>query len=178
VLARIWRFLVVATLAVGIGAAALPHLDADLLSGLLGLLLICYAIAGMSRPAFLLSPRAERRIWPLAGLLNGIFTGLTGSSVVPGVPYLQALGLPSDQLIQAMGALFAASAAALFIALAALGRLTADLNLLSILAIVPALLGMRLGQYLRHKLSEARFRTLFFQALIGLGAYLAFRVLA
>lgn len=175
VLARTWPFLLTATLAVGIGAAGLPHLGSGLLSALLGLLLVCYAIVGMTRPALTLSPQAARRVWPVAGLLNGIFTGLTGSSVVPGVPYLQALGLPRDQLVQAMGALFAASAAALFLALAVLGRLTLDLNLLSLLAIVPALLGMRLGQSLRQMLSEARFRTLFFQALLVLGAWLVLR---
>ncbi len=174
-LARTWPFITAATVSVGLGAAALPRLGSGLLSSLLGVLLICYGATGLSRALPPLPRRAEAWLGPLAGITNGVFTGLTGSAVVPGVAYLESIGLPRDQLVQAMGVLFAASTAALALALAVLGRLTLDLNILSVLAVAPALLGMRVGQSLRQRLSEARFRAIFFHSLLVLGAWLALR---
>jgi uncharacterized membrane protein YfcA len=102
---------------------------------------------------------------------------MTGSFVVPGVPYLQTLGLPRDMLIQAMGALFTLSTAALGLALAGRGLLSTDLGLQSVAAIPPALLGMVLGRWLRGRLSEAAFRKVFFAALLVLGFYIIARSL-
>ena len=51
------------------------------------------------------------------GGVNGILTGLTGTFVVPGVPYLQALGLDRMALVQAMGILFTVSTIALAVSL-------------------------------------------------------------
>jgi uncharacterized membrane protein YfcA len=102
---------------------------------------------------------------------------MTGSFVVPGVPYLQAIGLPRDMLIQAMGMLFVLSTAALGLALAGRGLLSAELGLQSMAAIPPALVGMALGRWLRVRLPEARFRKVFFVALLLLGLYIVARSL-
>ncbi len=51
------------------------------------------------------------------GAANGIFTGMTGALSMPGVLYLQALGLSRDMLVQAMGILFLLSNVGLAIAL-------------------------------------------------------------
>ncbi len=109
------------------------------------------------------------------GCANGVLTGLTGSFVVPGVPYLQALGLPRDMLVQAMGALFTLSTAALGLALAGRGLVGAGLGAVSVLAIVPAVLGMILGRRLRARLSETAFRRAFFAGLMALGLYIVAR---
>jgi len=63
--------------------------------------------------------------------VNGILTGMTGSFVIPGVMFLQAIGLPRDTLIQAMGMLFTASTLALAIALQGNRLLTVELGSLS-----------------------------------------------
>ena len=53
----------------------------------------------------------------MIGGINGVLTGMTGSFVVPGVLYLQALALPRDAFIQAMGILFTISTVALAVSL-------------------------------------------------------------
>ena len=58
-------------------------------------------------------------------------------------------------------------------ALGGSGLLGAELGLLSAAALLPALLGMALGQAIRRRLPEARFRRVFFLALMLLGGYLA-----
>ena len=175
ILRRTWPFLLLATTAVWFGAEALTTVDAHVLTGLLGLLLIAYA--GSSLAGMRLSLDPGRRAWvgPAAGAVKGVLTGMTGSFVVPGVLYLQAIGLPRDMLIQAMGILFTLSTAALAVALGGRNVLGADLPAVSALAVVPALLGMALGRRVRAELSEALFRRVFFAAILVLGGCILVR---
>ncbi len=169
-LSRLWPFLALAMVTVWIGALALTRVDLRLLSALLGGLLIAYAALNLAgwRPAI----AARREMWagPLAGAVNGVLTGMTGSFVVPGVLYLQAIGLQRDPLIQAMGMLFSASTLALAVALTGNNLISAELGGLSLAALLPAALGMAFGQRIRRRLPEARFRRVFFIALTLLGA--------
>ena len=172
ILRRIWPFLAMATLAIWLGAEALSRVELHLLSALLGLLLIVYAVVSLAGLHFSLDDRQARWAGPLIGAVNGVLTGMTGTFVVPGVMYLQALGLPRDQLVQAMGMLFLASTLALGVALQGQGFLSLELGGLSTAGLVPALVGMALGQRLRRRLSETVFRRVFFAALLILGAYI------
>jgi uncharacterized membrane protein YfcA len=169
---RLWPFLATATVTVWIGVAALARLDTSLLTALLGAQLVTYSLASLHGIRLTIPPRHERWSGPLVGSVNGVLTGMTGSSVVPGVMFLQAIGLPRDVLIQAMGILFAASTLALAAALRQANLLTADHAVLSSAAVLPAIAGMIAGRWVRKGLSEQRFRTVFFIALLALGAYL------
>lgn len=171
-LRRLWPFLLTATATVWIGAAALTRVDLDLLSALLGLLLVIYAVVNLAgiRPA--IGARAEFWTGPLSGAVNGVLTGMTGSFVMPGVMYLQAIGLPRDLLVQAMGLLFTASTIALAAALGGNGLLDANLGAISVLATIPAVIGMVFGRRIRTGLSEPAFRRVFFLALLVLGIYI------
>jgi hypothetical protein len=88
------------------------------------------------------------------------------------VLYLQSLGLPREAFIQAMGVLFGTSVTALAAALGNRQLLSIDLALLSAGAVPPALIGMGLGQLVRRRLSEEGFRTIFFTALLLIGAHI------
>lgn len=172
ILRRIWPFLLMATATVWIGATALTRLDLSLLSGLLGALLVAYA--GVNLTGVRLSISAQQEVWagPILGIANGVLTGMTGSFVVPGVMFLQAIGLSRDMLVQAMGMLFMASTIALALALQGNNLLTTQLNIVSVAALLPAILGMIVGQRIRQRLSEARFRKVFFIAILLLGGYI------
>ena len=171
-LERTWPFLAAATLTVWLGALALTRVDLALLSALLGALLVIYSALSLAGLRLAVAPGREAWLGPLAGAANGVLTGMTGSFVVPGVLYLQALGLSRDLLIQAMGLLFTLSTLALAAALGGTGLLTPDLGLWSAAVVAPALLGMALGQRLRRALPEEPFRRVFFAALLLLGVYI------
>jgi len=175
-LRRLGLLLAVTTAAIWGGVVLLKELDAAA-SAALGVLLCLYSGISLATPQAPPPGRHEGWLSPLVGLVNGLLTGLTGSFVVPGVLYLQALGLPRDALVQAMGILFTVSTLALGVALAGNRLLPAEFGLLSAAALAPALLGMLAGQRIRRRLSEARFRKALFVALFGLGLYIVYRSL-
>lgn len=171
-LIRIWPFLLMATLMVWLGGLLLIEIDLTLLSMLLGGLLIVYSVVNLAGFSFTLSRQQEVWAGPLLGALNGILTGMTGSFVIPGVMFLQAIGLSRDVLIQAMGMLFTASTIALAVSLQENNLLSAELGIYSALALIPAIIGMVLGQKVRNKLSEQLFKRFLFISLLLLGAYI------
>ena len=172
VLRRLWPFLLTATVTVWLGATALTRVDVAWLSALLGALLVVYSTANLAGLRCAITARREAWVGPLAGAANGILTGMTGSFVVPGVLFLQALGLSREALIQAMGMLFTASTLALAVALRGHGFLDVELGVLSAVAVFPAVIGMALGRRLRQRLPEPRFRQVFFVSLLLLGVYI------
>jgi len=169
---RIWPFLLMATITIWLGARTLIAVDLDKLSALLGLLLVAYAVISLGGVKMSINSAMERWTGPLFGIVNGLLTGMTGSFVVPGVMYLQAIGLSRDQLVQAMGMLFTLSTAALAVALQGHDIITGELGAVSTAAVIPAVIGMIIGQRVRQRLSEARFRKVFFSAILLLGLYI------
>ncbi len=169
---RIWPFLLMATVSVWFGALALTRSNLALLAILLGILLIIYSIVNLCGLTFTVKKNHEVWVGPLMGTINGIFAGMTGSSVVPGVMFLQAINLSRDALIQAMGMLFALSILALAVALGRSNFLTVELGAISAIAVLPALAGMVFGQKIRQRLPERRFRKVFFISLLALGLYI------
>ncbi|MCC5884269.1 MAG: sulfite exporter TauE/SafE family protein [Halomonas sp.] len=178
ILRRLWPFLVASVVTVWLGVGILARVDVRWLSGLLGLLIVFYALAGLFSLGLGKLVSRGRHAAPINGALTGLLTGMTGSSVFPGVAYLQSLGLPRDMLIQAMGVLFVVTTMALGLSMGGQRLLSLELGLLSLGAVVPALVGMQLGQRLRRRLSETTFRRVFLSGLLAMGAYLLLRSLA
>jgi hypothetical protein len=113
----------------------------------------------------------------VVGLTTGLVTGGTGVLVIPAVPYLQALGLEKDELVQALGLSFTVSTLALAAGLALRGAFHLDDLASSALAILPALAGMWAGQIIRGRVSAATFRRWFLIGLLLLGAEMLSRPL-
>jgi uncharacterized membrane protein YfcA len=102
-------------------------------------------------------------------------TAATGIYVIPAGPYLQAIGLKRDELVQALGLSFTVSTVALAAVLAFDGALQIAIAGVSALAVVPALAGMWLGQWLRARVDPERFRIYFLVALFAIGIHLIVR---
>lgn len=169
---RLCPFLVPAVLTIWLGVMALRSIDLDILSSILGLALMLYSGAYLIglRPS--LSRDQERWIGPPLGALNGILTGMTGSYVVPGVMFLQAIGLSRDELVQAMGILFTLSTIGLALLMSGGGMVSVSNAMTSLAALVPVVIGVIVGQRARGRLSEDTFRTATMASLLVLGLYL------
>jgi len=169
---RLWPFLISAVLMLGAGTFVLTRLPEGAADLLLGILMIAYAVPMLAGAALSLSEAWRVPAGVIVGLVNGVLAGLTGSYTVPGVMYLQAMGLPRDQLIQAMGLLFLLSTLALGISLGSFGLVGGREALASLALVAPALSGVWAGQRLRRRVSEAAFRKLVLAAILMLGLYL------
>jgi uncharacterized membrane protein YfcA len=121
--------------------------------------------------------RRERLASPLVGLTTGILAGATGNISMPAIAYLQRLDLPRDDIVQMLGILFSLGALALGVALAGHGEYERELLLVSALAVIPGVLGMRAGQHVRGKLSESGFRKALFSGLLAVGVHLLWKSL-
>ncbi|OCQ19190.1 hypothetical protein A7985_20875 [Pseudoalteromonas luteoviolacea] len=164
-------FFFFATVSVALGCLLTQFIEQAYMSLLLGVLLICYGSLGILKFKPHIRVSWQPRAGMLLGVCNGVFTGLTGSSAVPGVFYLQAIGLPKEKLIQAMGILFTCSSLGLSIGLIWQGILTPTTSALSVVALLPATIFMYLGAKLRKRISVALFQRIFYSALTLLGAY-------
>ncbi len=138
----------------------------------LGAVLVLYSVGGLVAFGLTIAPRREALLAPLTGALTGALTAATGIFVLPAVPYLQALRLERDALVQALGLSFTASTLALALPLWRDGLLFPALGEASLLALLPALLGMMLGRRLRRWLRPDIFRRSFYGGLLLLGAHL------
>jgi hypothetical protein len=143
----------------------------------LGSVLALYAVIALFLPKFSVSQKAELRLSPIVGGVTGILAGATGVFVVPAAPYLSALGLTKDELIQALGLSFTVSTVALAVALGASGSFSSGILVASAGAVVPALVGMFIGQHTRNRIEPAAFRKWFLVSMLFVGGYMAVRSL-
>ncbi|MGZ5145912.1 MAG: sulfite exporter TauE/SafE family protein [Burkholderiales bacterium] len=172
---RLWSLLLgiaIGTCVIRASGASLSDQSNAMVS--LGVALCLYGVYGLLGASFSVSPKAEPWLSPVIGLLTGAATGATGVFVIPSVPYLQALGLPKEQLVQALGIVFSVATIALALLLLRAGDLDLKVSWISAGLIAPALIGMAFGQVIRSRVSITTFRRCFFAGTLLLGAHLTF----
>ncbi|MEM8811352.1 MAG: sulfite exporter TauE/SafE family protein [Pseudomonadota bacterium] len=175
ILKRLWPFFVAAVFGVWIGSLILIGSSDWVLLMLLGCGLTVYAAISLVSPP--LPEPGPRELWmaPGAAFTGGILFGMVGNFIVPGILYLQALNLGRNALVQAMGVSFVVLSASLAAFLAGHAVLTMDELAFTLITLPMAVAGMAVGIRLRGLVSEERFRTLFFVALLAAGILMAVR---
>ncbi|GAB3540004.1 sulfite exporter TauE/SafE family protein [Noviherbaspirillum agri] len=155
------------------GAAMFGAATGGAATTLLGLALMIYAVYGLRAKRFAIPGNAERWMSPLVGTVTGVIAAATGVFVIPAVPYLQALDLDKDELVQALGLSFTVSTVALAAVLTMQGDFHLSVAGASLAALLPAAGGMLLGQWARGRIRTEAFRFFFLLGLLSLGSYLA-----
>ena len=173
IIARFWPFLLTAIVGVWIGIQVLAAARSDYMVAMLGIILILNSLisfTGFRTPA----PAPEREtFWSvICSALGGLMVGMTGNFIVPGILFLQALGMHRDMLVQALGVTFVTISTTLAVSLTSRSLMTADLTIISIIALIPAFFGLWLGRRYRSSISEDQFRKLFFIGLLVIGCWL------
>lgn len=176
-LRRLWPMMLAILLGTFVGSSLLIGGKSEAATSLLGGTLALYAGYTLVARQLHVPSAWEGWLSPLIGLVTGLVTGATGVFVVPAVPYLQALDLERDDLVQALGLSFTISTIALAAALASRGAWQSDDLWPSMLAVVPALAGMWAGQAMRSRISPERFRRWFLVCLLLLGLEMLVRPL-
>lgn len=139
---------------------------------LLGGMLALYGLYGLFAKNMPNLQPHEKWLSPIMGYLGGALTVATGVVVIPVVPYLQSLQLKRDDLVQSLGLAFTVSTICLAIFLQQNPVDNTPINYqLSLLALLPAILGMWMGTKIRYRIPEQKFRKIFFVGLICFGSY-------
>src|SRR5207302_11101445 len=139
----------------------------------LGVLLVIYAITGLSKLHFKVARRDEKWLGIIVGLITGAVSAATGVQVLPSMPFMQAIGMEKDELVQALGVFFTVATVALAFNLTSAGLLSASTALPGAVAMAAAFTGMFIGQAVRSRMQPEVFRRWFLIAMILLGFYLA-----
>lgn len=175
ILRRLWSFLLPAVVLTWLTLFFAADLATGGLVVLLGLLLLLYGLYGLLGPKLPAPGPREAILSPGVGALSGVLSGLTGVYVMPAGIYFELLKMGRDRLVQAMGVWFVLATLSIGGGLQSAGLIEQRYLLLSCFALLPAALGMWLGQRLRKRLSEETFRRVFLSGLVLVGSYLVLR---
>ena len=155
---RFRPMLLATSLGVIFGLILLSEIDGNLAGAVLGLILILWCIFSYIAPDFKLPEHKERHFGILSGLTTGFINGLTGSQVMPCVPYLMALKLDRNMFIQATNTSFTISSLIMALGLIRLELFTVNVLKLSMTGLIFVFLGLQLGSRIRSQLSPDSFR--------------------
>jgi uncharacterized protein len=173
ILKRLWPLMLGTIVGIRLNAGMLTGPNARYGSIALGVLLVIYAIIGLSKFSFTVAPRHEKWIGAIAGVLTGLVSAATGVQVIPSMPFMQAIGMEKDELVQALGVYFTVATLSLAFNLTAAGLLTAATALPGGVAMAAAFAGMFIGQAVRSRMEPEVFRRWFLISMILLGLYIA-----
>jgi uncharacterized protein len=172
---RLWPMMLAVCLGTWAGAGLITGATARYGTSLLGASLLLYALTGLVSIRLTATKGQEPWLGPIVGAVTGLITAATGVFVIPAVPYLQAIGLEKEELVQALGLSFTVSTLALTMNLALIGALKASIAGPALGALAMACAGMWVGQALRLRMQPTTFRRWFFVGLLLLGVYLVVR---
>ena len=172
VLAAARRYaLFIAVLVIGVALTSIlsGYVSDQALIGITGVAILIFVAVNVSLSLPRLPDRLDKPEQILAGLLAGIMGGLTAVWAPPLAIYLTARRVDKDEFVRASGLLILVGSLPLAVGYIAQGHLTGHLALISGAMILPGLFGFTLGEALRARLSQKRFRTVLFLVFLGLG---------
>jgi uncharacterized protein len=172
---RLWPMMLMVCLGTWAGLGSMTGATALFGTGMLGVALALYAVSGLVALRLPVPGIWEPILSLVVGGITGLITAATGVFVIPAVPYLQAIGLEKQELVQALGLSFTVSTLALTVNLVIEGGLQLSLASDTLTGLGLACVGMWFGQAIRLRLSPAAFRQAFYAGLLLLGVYLAAR---
>lgn len=163
---RFWPVILFLMIFIFVSGLLVVRLDQRLIYILIGVAILGFAVMNLTRPAGLLAPRSERWAGPLAGALAGVLGGISTIWSPPILMFFIMLRLPKEAFVRALGLVLLSGCFPLILAYVQNGILTPRTAALSAAATVPALAGQVLGQWLRKRIDEERFRKIVLIALL------------
>ncbi|QPC41868.1 sulfite exporter TauE/SafE family protein [Kaustia mangrovi] len=159
------------------GLALLAWIDGAVATVVLGLVLGAYAAVALAQPEFRLAPGPERLLRAPVGFATAVINGLTGSQVMPVVPYMLALRLDPKRFVQAVNLSFTLSSLVMAVGLSRIGLFGEHELAVSVAGLVPSYAGIWIGGRMRGRLSPDQFRRFVLTVLGVLGLVLVLRSL-
>ncbi|MEE4241383.1 MAG: sulfite exporter TauE/SafE family protein [Desulfopila sp.] len=173
---RFWLLYLAAVPGLLLGLAVLVNINADAAKGVLGLVLILYSLWALTNATFSLPPALERSLRIPTGFITGIVNGMTGSQVMPILPYLLSLNLDKNVFVQTINISFTLSSLVMLLGMNQLGYLSAPTFLTALAGLVPVLLTLAVAGRLRRRLTVIVYRRMVLGFLCSMGLILLIRL--
>jgi uncharacterized membrane protein YfcA len=174
-MSRFWPLIVAGMAGVVIGLVLLTWMEARLAAAVLGVVLIVHGLFALKTPNLTMPPRLEKPLASITGLATGIVNGLTGSQLMPVLPYMLSLHLDRDRFVQAINCSFSSSSIVMAIGLSKTCLMNAETALVSAIGVIPVWVGLKLGGKIRRRLAPEMFRLLVIYMLMASGVLLLIR---
>lgn len=171
-LVRLRRFapaLIALTLCIAVSMKALVIIPEKILFALIGVAVIGIALLTRFRPKLQITPRQEPWFGSLAGMIGGFLGGLTSIYGPPLMVFLAGLRLTKDEFVGAISLMYFMGGIGMGVGLAGFGIADGTVFLQSLLAVIPAMIGIKLGQLIRVRLNEQRFARWLFWMYVTIG---------
>jgi uncharacterized membrane protein YfcA len=169
---RLWPLMLGTAIGIWLNGGMLTGPYARYGAVVLGILLMIYAAIGLGKFRFSVARPNEKWVGGIVGLITGAISAATGVQVVPSMPFMQAIGMEKDELIQALGVYFTVATLGLAFNLTSAGLFSAATALPGAIAMAASFAGMFIGQAVRTRMEPDSFRRWFLIAMIFLGIYL------
>jgi uncharacterized membrane protein YfcA len=173
ILKRLWPLMLCTVIGSLMSAGAMSGPYARYGTVALGALLVIYAVIGLTQFRLRVERRNEKWVGGIVGLVTGVISASTGVQVIPSMPFIQAIGMEKDELVQALGVFFTVATLALSVNVSASSLLNATTAIPGAIALACSFAGMFVGQTVRAKMPTEAFRSWFLIGMILLGIYLA-----
>ncbi len=174
-LRRFWPMLLATLPGLLLGLWFLGSVDGMTAGAVLGAVLVAYCVFAYANPNMRLPQHLERPLGPISGFLTGAFNGITGSQVMPSMPFLMSLHMDRNMFIQAINCSFTMSSVVMMIGLSKMGLVPMSAVWIGAAGIAVAFVGIRLGERIRDRLDARQFRLAILGMLALLGLSLVVR---
>lgn len=158
-----------------IGVQLLALLDQRVFAVLIALMVLTFVLRGERIIGD--DPRARRAriIGPLVGFVGGVLQGTTSIASPLVGAFFHALRLSPRDFVVALAAVFEVNAIVQLIGYSLLGLFTPEVLAIALLSLVPTLLALMAGIFVRGRLAPGRFRTLITVLLVASTLNLLYR---
>ncbi len=155
---RLWPLLTAMIAGLIVGVQLLADSDASVILLLLAAAVVIFVAINLLGPKLQLPGHLERPLGFVIGGLSGVLGGMTSIYGPPIVLYILSMRPSRETFIAYMAVILLTGTIPLYITLALFGILGRDEAALSLILVVPVLIGMALGRRLRGLIPEERFR--------------------
>lgn len=176
-LTRFWPLYLANIPGLVVGLGLLAALAADMTKAILGLVLVIYASWALCNSSASLGAVWERRLRVPVGFLNGFVNGMTGSQVMPVLPFLLSLNMNKNLFVQAINISFTLSSLVLLLGMNQLGLLSLETFLIAVAGLLPVLVTVYFAGKLQNRLSGNLHRLLVLAFLLVMGLTLIVRII-
>jgi uncharacterized membrane protein YfcA len=166
---RFWPMMLTIAAMVPLGTYSLVRFSAGTVAMILGVAVAVFALSSLLKPSLHVPQRLERPISLISGAIGGYFSGmvLIGGPAV--IILLVALRLKKEEFVGTVGLVYLFLLIPAGVSLTSMGVIRSGHVVPGLLALVPVGAALLVGQWLRGKIDQEKFRKILLVSMVLIG---------